>query len=502
MIYTLLFIFRHLNSQEKTMKSLNIVECPNSREVIVKERPSDKITRTFAFDRVFGPNSRQIDVYMSVVHPIISEVLDGYNCTVFAYGQTGTGKTFTMEGEKSNDASITWDTDPLSGIIPRTLSNLFDELRIQQVEFTVRVSFLELYNEELLDLLSPTDDSSKIRLFEDATKKGSVIIHGLEEVTVHNKNEVYAILEKGSLKRQTAATLMNAQSSRSHTVFSITVHIKENSLEGDELLKTGKLNLVDLAGSENIGRSGAVDKRAREAGNINQSLLTLGRVITALVERAPHVPYRESKLTRLLQDSLGGRTKTSIIATISPAACNVEETLSTLDYACRAKNITNRPEINQKLTKKALIKEYTAEIERLRRDLAATRDKNGVYMASDNYTQMIMQLEHQEQEISQMLGHMKALKEDLCAELNISLDSCNQKLATTSSELEVTQDKLNDTSVKLRDTLNMCTEKEHLIEKHVHTESTLSTQAQSLLAAADMASSDVEKLHDKLARKR
>ncbi|XP_021939166.1 kinesin-like protein Klp61F isoform X2 [Zootermopsis nevadensis] len=499
---------RHLNSQEKTMKSLNIVECPNSREVIVKERPSDKITRTFAFDRVFGPNSRQIDVYMSVVHPIISEVLDGYNCTVFAYGQTGTGKTFTMEGEKSNDASITWDTDPLSGIIPRTLSNLFDELRIQQVEFTVRVSFLELYNEELLDLLSPTDDSSKIRLFEDATKKGSVIIHGLEEVTVHNKNEVYAILEKGSLKRQTAATLMNAQSSRSHTVFSITVHIKENSLEGDELLKTGKLNLVDLAGSENIGRSGAVDKRAREAGNINQSLLTLGRVITALVERAPHVPYRESKLTRLLQDSLGGRTKTSIIATISPAACNVEETLSTLDYACRAKNITNRPEINQKLTKKALIKEYTAEIERLRRDLAATRDKNGVYMASDNYTQMIMQLEHQEQEISQMLGHMKALKEELdkkeslCAELNISLDSCNQKLATTSSELEVTQDKLNDTSVKLRDTLNMCTEKEHLIEKHVHTESTLSTQAQSLLAAADMASSDVEKLHDKLARKR
>jgi kinesin family protein 11 len=192
---------------------------------------------------------------------------------------------------------------------------------------------------------------------------------------------------------------MFSVNSRSHTVFSITVHIKENSVDGEELLKTGKLNLVDLAGSENVGRSGAVDKRAREAGNINQSLLTLGRVITSLVERAPHVPYRcveqecpilflirfvespntvswllytpvkditffkfcfsgsrESKLTRLLQDSLGGRTKTSIIATISPAACNAEETLSTLDYACRAKNITNRPEINQKLTKKTLIK--------------------------------------------------------------------------------------------------------------------------------------------------
>lgn len=160
------------------------------------------------------------------------------------------------------------------------------------------------------------------RLYEDATRKGSVIIHGLEEVTVHNKNEVYKILEKGSEKRQTAATLMNAHSrlfliiyvihlffksivlyaynniflyhifSRSHTVFSITIHIKENNVDGEELLKTGKLNLVDLAGSENVGRSGAVDRRAREAGNINQSLLTLGRVITALVERAPHIPYR------------------------------------------------------------------------------------------------------------------------------------------------------------------------------------------------------------------
>jgi kinesin family protein 11 len=285
------------------------------------------------------------------------------------------------------------------------------------------------------------------------------------------------------------------------------VHVKENSLDGEELLKTGKLNLVDLAGSENTGRSGAVDKRAREPGNINQSLLTLGCVITALVERAPHVPYRESKLTRFLQDSVGGRTKTSVIATISPAACNAEETLSTVDYACRAKNITNRPEINQKLTKKALIKEYTAEIEGLRRDLAAKCGKSGVYMAPENYTQMIMQLEQQQQEISQMLAHIKFLKgemdkkEDLCNQLNISLDSCNQKLAATFSELEQTQDKLNDTSVKLQDTVNRCAAKEHLTEKHVHTERTLTTQAVSLLAIADMASSDAGKLHDKLSRK-
>merc|ERR1712062_521244 len=130
-------------------------------------------------------------------------------------------------------------------------------------------------------------------------------------------------------------------------------------IDGDDKLSIGKLNLVDLAGSENIGRSGAVDKRAREAGNINQSLLTLGRVITSLVDRTPHIPYRESKLTRLLQDSLGGRTKTSIIATISPASINHEETLSTLDYASRARSILNRPEINAKLSKEDLVKEYS-----------------------------------------------------------------------------------------------------------------------------------------------
>merc|ERR1711970_1596475 len=157
----------------------------------------------------------------------------------------------------------------------------------------------------------------------------------------------------------------------------------ESSVEGEEVLRIGKLNLVDLAGSENIGRSGAMDKRAREAGNINQSLLTLGRVITALVDRTPHVPYRESKLTRLLQDSLGGRTKTTIIATISPGVNNMEETLSTLDYAHRAKNITNKPEVNQKLTKKALIKQYEDEIEQLKRDLMASREKNGVFLANE-----------------------------------------------------------------------------------------------------------------------
>jgi len=200
---------------------------------------------------------------------------------------------------------------------------------------------------------------------------GGSALHGVVEDLVKDAADVIKVMHKGTSKRRVAATVLNPNSSRSHSVFSITVHIKESTPEGEDLLKVGKLNLVDLAGSENIRRSGAENIRAREAGKINQSLLTLGRVINALVERSPHVPYRESKLTRLLQDSLGGKTKTCIIATISPAKGSLDETLSTLDYAYRAKNIRNRPEVNQRMTKKALIQEYISEIDRLRRDLMA-----------------------------------------------------------------------------------------------------------------------------------
>lgn len=154
------------------------------------------------------------------------------------------------------------------------------------------------------------------------------------------------------------------------------------------MLKMGKFNLVDLAGSENIGRSGAENKRAREAGMINQSLLTLGRVINALVDKASHVPYRESKLTRLLQDSLGGRTKTYIIATVSPAKSNLEETLSTLEYALRAKSIRNKPEVNQRMSRNALIKDYVEEISRLKIDLVSAREKNGIYFSQETWDQL------------------------------------------------------------------------------------------------------------------
>ncbi|GIX90330.1 hypothetical protein CDAR_506912 [Caerostris darwini] len=503
---------RPLNGIERRQGSPSVVDViPEKKEILLKDKNTN---REFFFDKVFPSDAKQITVYKAVVGPLIQEVLNGYNCTVFAYGQTGTGKTYTMEGERNN-TNCSWEDDPGAGIIPRSLHQLFEELNKEEnVEFSVRVSFLELYNEELFDLLSSTE-FAKLRLYEDTNRKGSVIIQGLEEIMVNNKDEVYTILEKGTSRRQTAATMLNATSSRSHTVFSVTVHIKENTVEGEELLKTGKLNLVDLAGSENVGRSGAIDKRAREAGNINQSLLTLGRVITALIEKQPHIPYRESKLTRLLQDSLGGHTKTSIIATISPALCNFDETISTLDYATKAKSITIRPEVNQKMTKRALIKEYTEEIERLRRDLIALRSKEGFFIDSDNYASLVSSISIKENMIKELEDKVETLKEEN-KKIEEMFTLTKEELEKTCEQLNETTQKYHETTTELSNTTHALVytqevlsktaldrdEKEYLINVQKKTEGKLSQQAQVLLQVANETTVDVSKLHEKIDRKK
>lgn len=234
-------------------------------------------------------------------------MLSGYNCTIFAYGQTGTGKTYTMSGDMDDTFGLLSDA---AGIIPRVLHSLFKKLDKEDTESFVKCSFIELYNEELRDLMS-VEENAKLKIFDDASRKGhaTTVVQGMEETHIRNAAEGIKILQEGSLKRQVAATKCNDLSSRSHTVFTITACVKKAGEDGEDWVSAGKLNLVDLAGSENIQRSGAENKRAAEAGLINKSLLTLGRVINALVDRSSHIPYRESKLTRLLQDSLGGRTK-------------------------------------------------------------------------------------------------------------------------------------------------------------------------------------------------
>ncbi|OMO91381.1 hypothetical protein COLO4_18411 [Corchorus olitorius] len=380
---------RDLRSGDSNSSSKHEKDKGVNVQVILRCRPLSEDEARIHTPVVFGPSSQQKELFDLAVSPIVNEVLEGYNCTIFAYGQTGTGKTYTMEGgARKKNGEFPSD----AGVIPRSVKQIFDILEAQNAEYSMKVTFLELYNEEITDLLAPeetskfiVDDKTKkpIALMEDG--KGGVFVRGLEEEIVTTANEIYKILERGSAKRRTAETLLNKQSSRSHSIFSITIHIKECTPEGEEMIKCGKLNLVDLAGSENISRSGAREGRAREAGEINKSLLTLGRVINALVEHSGHVPYRDSKLTRLLRDSLGGKTKTCIIATISPSVHCLEETLSTLDYAHRAKNIKNKPEINQKMMKSAVIKDLYSEIDRLKQEVYAAREKNGIYIPRDRY---------------------------------------------------------------------------------------------------------------------
>uniref|UniRef100_A0A914PJT1 Kinesin-like protein n=1 Tax=Panagrolaimus davidi TaxID=227884 RepID=A0A914PJT1_9BILA len=367
---------RPINEMEKGEKGKSIAHCDRVTKMVTMNALKEQ--KLFGpFDAVYGAEASQTDIYMDIVNPLIQEVLSGYNCTVFAYGQTGTGKTFTMEGRHDESNEYSWEEDPTAGIIPRALHHIFSELTALALDdYCVRVSYVELYNEELYDLLATgnVEDQTRLRIFDDKTYNGNrVLISGLTEVAVRGRDEVYRLLKRGAERRRTASTLMNMNSSRSHSVFTVSVLFRDQSTSKSEelLLKTGKLHLVDLAGSESIGRSGAVAARAREAGNINQSLLTLGRVINALTTNASHIPYRESKLTRILQDSLGGKTITTIIATLSPSSTNFEESVSTLDYAQRAKNIKNNPEVNQQVTRKALMNKYNEEIEQIKTVSAA-----------------------------------------------------------------------------------------------------------------------------------
>jgi kinesin family protein 11 len=429
-------------------------------------------------------------------------MLAGFNCTIFAYGQTGTGKTYTMSGDMTDTLGILSDD---AGIIPRTLYSLFHKL--EETESTVKCSFIELYNEELRDLLS-ADDNTKLKIFENE-KKGhaATLVQGMEETYIDSASSGIKLLQMGSHRRQVAATKCNDLSSRSHTIFTITVLTKRLTDSGEEYVSSGKLNLVDLAGSENIGRSGAENKRAAEAGLINKSLLTLGRVINALVDKSAHIPYRESKLTRLLQDSLGGRTKTCIIATVSPSKSNLEETISTLDYAFRAKNIRNKPQINSLVSKNKLLREIGMEIEKLKSDLIATRHRNGVYMTPDAYEEMTMEsesrrivneeqrakiesmeasLRHKVQELFTLTSNFNTLKQDN--------EDTRHKLTDTRGVLEQTEKSLKNTSEQL--------DEETLVRKaHQDTESRLREIGAEILATLDHTVADVNGLHAKIDRK-
>jgi kinesin family protein 11 len=395
-----------------------------------------------------------------------------------------------------------------AGIIPRVLQQLFNKLDIDGSDNCVKCSFIELYNEELRDLLA-TDEGAKLKIYDDASRKGhaTTLVQGMEEKHIKNAAEGIKVLQEGSLKRQVAATKCNDLSSRSHTIFTISAYVKKSNDQGvEELVSAGKLNLVDLAGSENIQRSGAENKRAVEAGLINKSLLTLGRVINALVDRSPHIPYRESKLTRLLQDSLGGRTKTCIIATISPSKSNLEETISTLEYAFRAKNIRNKPQLHM-ITKKMLLRDFTIEIEKLKSELISTRQRNGVYLSNDMYEEMTAQSESRRIVMEEQSARLETLETNLrnkvqeLFSLNISFMGMKKDHEATKIQLDDTQGVLDQTDIILAATRRTLAEETELRKAHEETEEKLTEIGGVLIDKLQKTVKDVNGLHAKNKRK-
>ncbi|KKA26566.1 hypothetical protein TD95_004258 [Thielaviopsis punctulata] len=468
--------------------------------------PNAVSNKSYGFDRVFSPAADQTMVFDEVVKPILDEMLAGYNCTIFAYGQTGTGKTYTMSGDMTETLGLLSDN---AGIIPRVLQSLFRQLELDNSEYLIKCSFIELYNEELRDLVT-SDDSVKLKIYEDNSRRGhsTTVVQGVEEKFIKNAVEGIRLLQEGSMKRQVAATKCNDLSSRSHTVFTITACIKKVLDDGNEdYISAGKLNLVDLAGSENIQRSGAENKRAAEAGLINKSLLTLGRVINALVDRSQHIPYRESKLTRLLQDSLGGRTKTCIIATISPAKVNLEETISTLDYAFRAKNIRNKPQMNAKVNRKALLQELANDIERLKMELIATRQRNGVYLTNESFEEMTATSESRRIVMAEQSAKIETLETNLRNKaqelwnLTTTFTGLRKEHEAVAQTLSQTKGALEHTEIILTEARKTLADETMLRKAHQMTELELTKMGNQLLSTIQRTVQDVDNLHAKNKRK-
>ncbi|XP_037590621.1 kinesin-like protein KIF7 isoform X4 [Cebus imitator] len=304
--------------------------------------------RHFGFHVVLAEDAGQEAVYQACVQPLLEAFFEGFNATVFAYGQTGSGKTYTM-----GEASVASLLEDEQGIVPRAMAEAFKLIDENDLlDCLVHVSYLEVYKEEFRDLLEVGTASRDIQLRED--ERGNVVLCGVKEVDVEGLDEVLSLLEMGNAARHTGATHLNRLSSRSHTVFTVTLEQRGRTPSrlphpaAGQLL-VSKFHFVDLAGSERVLKTGSTGERLKESIQINSSLLALGNVISALGDpqrRGSHIPYRDSKITRILKDSLGGNAKTVMIACVSPSSSDFDETLNTLNYASRAQNIRNRATVN------------------------------------------------------------------------------------------------------------------------------------------------------------
>jgi kinesin family protein 1/kinesin family protein 3/17 len=406
---------KEIGNKEKSIFSIK------DGEVHLKN-PKTGEPEKFAFDIIYGQDTEQINVYKQVGVPMLEKAFDGFNSTIFAYGQTGSGKSWSMGGAP---------TPELEGIIPRMNKALFDRIEVQKAEhpskrFLVICSFFEIYNEVIRDLLDNNPAAKKNKGGLQVKEHGALGIYvaGLQEIVVDNKEKVVDLMALGHGNRTVASTQMNSESSRSHSVFTIKLHQKD--AEDEEQNIFAKINLVDLAGSERQKGTGASGATLKEGANINKSLSALGNVINALVEMARNskkkifIPYRNSKLTRVLQESLGGNSVTSMVAALSPAASNFDETLSTLKYANRAKSIKLNAKKNDEKGNTKAMEEEIAKLKKMLAEQAAGGGGGGgggggevVYMNGGVDEEAQRQMEEKyKKELAEMQSKMKETWED------------------------------------------------------------------------------------------
>ncbi|XP_054997855.1 centromere-associated protein E [Sorex araneus] len=345
---------RPLNSREEALGEETQVYWKTGNNAIYQVDGS----KSFSFDRVFGSEESTKNVYEEIAVPIIDSAIQGYNGTIFAYGQTASGKTYTMMGSKDH-----------LGVIPRAIHDIFQKIqKFPDREFLLRVSYMEIYNETITDLLCDTQKVKPLIIREDYNR--NVYVSDLTEEVVYTSDMALKWITKGEKNRHYGITKMNQRSSRSHTIFRMILESREKDASSCEgAVKVSHLNLVDLAGSERAAQTGAEGLRLKEGCNINRSLFILGQVIKKLSDEQAggFINYRDSKLTRILQNSLGGNAKTRIICTITPVS--FDETLSTLQFASTAKHMKNTPYVNEVSSDEALLKRYRKEIMDLKKQL-------------------------------------------------------------------------------------------------------------------------------------
>lgn len=505
-MHIVIFTFKHFrphDGKEKNNHSAISIRASSKQELIVHSNVASNANELrFEFNQIFDEDAKQCEIYNAVSAPIIQNVIQGYNCTLYSYGASGTGQNYTMIGRDAISSSVTTlptvlPNTPMNdvldaGIIPRTLNNLFDSLKTSAISYTVRVSYLEIFNDELIDLLQCYDTSttgSTLKIFENV--KNQVIINGLTEVSVQTSIEALSALQTGLSRLKNHLHSVN-----SYTIFTLNVQLKEkpkNCIVQNDLLKFSKLNFVQLISAENSISKG----RAKSV----QSLASFNRVVQALIDKQSHIPYRDSKLTRIMQESLGGNAKTSFIATIATDSNSIEETIQTLELMGRIKCVSNQPRINERLNKNIMLNDVANEIIQLRRDIEATISQDGISMSYEVYDEQRNLIDVTRSDILRNRFELQVLNDEL-ENLNNNYADSDSNLCILSKKLSLLH-RMKDIQNKQLNAVDMVNQqKDDCITTVAATEEKLTEQSNQLIETVDEQTNDVSLLCDSVARRK